>query len=63
MVRKIKAKLKSGRPPTGRDPAVAVRMPKEVLDDVAVWAAKQSDELNRSQAVRRLVELELKNGE
>jgi hypothetical protein len=62
MVRKIKANLKSGRPPTGRDPAITVRVPKEVLDNVAAWAAKQSDELNRSQAIRRLVELGLKKG-
>jgi hypothetical protein len=51
---------KSGRPATGRDPAVTIRLPQEVLDGVATWATKQPDELNRSQAIRRLVELGLK---
>jgi len=51
---------KSGRPATGRDPAVTIRLPQEILDAVATWATKQGDELNRSQAIRRLVELGLK---
>jgi hypothetical protein len=51
---------KLGRPATGRDPAVTVRLPKEVLDDVETWAAKQGSDLNRSQSIRRLVEIGLK---
>jgi hypothetical protein len=51
---------KPGRPATGRDPAVTIRLPKEVLDNVEAWAAKQADDLNRSQSIRRLVELGLK---
>jgi hypothetical protein len=38
---------------------VTIRLPQEVLDGVATWATKQADELNRSQAIRRLVELGL----
>jgi hypothetical protein len=38
---------------------VTVRLPQYVLDDVATWAAKQTDALNRSQAIRRLVEIGL----
>jgi hypothetical protein len=49
-----------GRPATGRDPAVTVRLPETVLGDVETWAAKQEGDLNRSQAIRRLVELGLK---
>jgi hypothetical protein len=51
---------KLGRPATGRDPAVTTRLPKEILDDVETWANKQDIPLNRSQAIRRLVELGLK---
>jgi hypothetical protein len=51
---------KPGRPATGRDPAVTVRLPKEVLGEVETWAVKQDGEPNRSQAIRRLVEIGLK---
>jgi hypothetical protein len=51
---------KPGRPATGRDPAVTIRLPKEVLDDVETWAAKQEGGLNRSQAINWLIKLGLK---
>jgi hypothetical protein len=51
---------KIGRPATGRDPAVTVRLPETVLGDVETWAGKQERDLNRSQAIRALVELGLK---
>jgi hypothetical protein len=51
---------KLGRPATGRDPAVTIRLPEDVLEDVETWATKQEDDLNRSQAIRRLVEIGLK---
>jgi hypothetical protein len=51
---------KVGRPATGRDPAVTVRLPKEILDEVESWSIKQPEELNRSTAIRRLVEIGLK---
>jgi hypothetical protein len=50
---------KVGRPATGRDPAVTIRLPKSVLDEVESWAAKQESEPNRSQSLRHLVELGL----
>jgi metal-responsive CopG/Arc/MetJ family transcriptional regulator len=34
--------------------------PKDVLEDLETWAAKQEGHPNRSQAIRRLVELGLK---
>jgi len=49
-----------GRPATGRDPAVTIRLPQEVLDAVEVWASEQRDVPARSPAIRRLVELGLK---
>src|ERR1700730_1371486 len=43
-----------GRPATGTDPAVAVRLPPEVLAAVDQWAKSQTE--SRSEAIRRLVE-------
>ena len=60
MAKSIKVHQKrAGRPATGRDPAVTIRLPQAVLDGIATWAAKQAGELNRSQAIRRLVEIGL----
>jgi Arc/MetJ-type ribon-helix-helix transcriptional regulator len=50
---------KPGRPATGRDPAITIRLPKEVLGEVETWASEQDGEPNRSQAIRRLIELGL----
>jgi hypothetical protein len=49
-----------GRPATGRDPAVTIRLPEAVLASVEHWAMSQKDQPPRSQAIRRLVELGLK---
>ena len=45
-----------GRPATGRDPAVTIRLPRAVLASVEHWAMSQEDQPPRSQAIRRLVE-------
>ena len=50
---------KRGRPATGRDPAVTIRLPEAVLASVEHWAMSQGDQPPRSQAIRRLVELGL----
>ena len=47
---------------TGRDPAVTSRLPEDVIEAIDAWAAKQKDEMSRSEAIRRLVELGLKKG-
>ena len=61
MVKSIKVhQKKRGRPATGRDPAVTVRLPQAVLDGIESWAARQEDQPARSPAIRRLVELGLK---
>ena len=49
-----------GRPATGRDPAVTIRLPEAVVASVEHWAMSQKDQPPRSQAIRRLVELGLK---
>jgi hypothetical protein len=48
-----------GRPATGQDPVTAIRLSKEMRAAVDAWAAAQDDELGRSEAIRRLVELGL----
>ena len=51
---------KRGRPATGKNPAVVVRFPPKIIDTIDAWAAKAGDDVSRSEAVRRLVELGLK---
>ena len=55
---KVHQKKKVGRPATGRDPAVTVRLPSAVLNEVEAWAT--ANDTSRSDAFRRLVELGLK---
>jgi hypothetical protein len=51
---------KRGRPATGKDPLLTIRAPAELIVAIDVWAAKE--EMVRSKAVRRLIELGLKAG-
>jgi Arc/MetJ-type ribon-helix-helix transcriptional regulator len=61
MAKSIKVNQKKrGRPATGRDPVSAVRLPAELTAAVDKWA--EDNEANRSEAIRRLVELGLSNG-
>ncbi len=58
MAKSIKVNQKKrGRPATGRDPVSAVRLPAALTVVVDEWA--QNHETNRSEAIRRLVELGL----
>jgi hypothetical protein len=47
---------KRGRPATGHDPLVGVRMAPELRERVEGWAKSQDDGPSLSEAVRRLVE-------
>jgi hypothetical protein len=59
MAKSIKVNQKKrGRPATGRDPVSAVRLPTELTTAVDKWA--EDHQANRSEAIRRLVELGLK---
>src|ERR1019366_990118 len=59
MAKSIKVNQKKrGRPATGRDPVSAVRLPAELTAAVDKWG--EDHEANRSEAIRRLVELGLK---
>jgi hypothetical protein len=53
-------KKRRGRPATGKDPLTALRLPPELTRAIEAWAAQQDDEPNRSEAIRRLVEIGLK---
>jgi metal-responsive CopG/Arc/MetJ family transcriptional regulator len=58
MAKSIKVNQKKrGRPATGRDPVSAVRLPTELTAAVDKWA--EDHEANRSEAIRRLVEIGL----
>jgi Arc/MetJ-type ribon-helix-helix transcriptional regulator len=54
-----KKKRGRGRPATGKDPSITVRVPKEVIDKIERWADHHTDG-ERSEAIRRLLELGLK---
>ena len=44
---------KRGRPATGRDPHITVRVPQEMINGLELWAGKNN--VSRSEAVRDLI--------
>jgi len=52
---------RTGRPATGKDPLVAFRSPPELTGQIDTYAASVGS--NRSEAIRRLVELGLSSAE
>jgi Ribbon-helix-helix protein, copG family len=54
-----KKKRGPGRPATGKDPLVALRLPPELTDEVEAWAAR-NDIFSRSAAIRELIARGLK---
>ena len=53
-VKNMMPKKKRGRPATGRDPLVALRLPTELIRELDGWCERA--EVNRSEAIRRWVE-------
>jgi hypothetical protein len=51
---KVIPKKGRGRPATGRDPVIPVRMPAGLIAQVEAWAKKQAS--SRSEAIRQLIE-------
>lgn len=51
----VKPKKKRGRPATGKDPLLGVRVPPDLIDRIDEWAASNGA-ASRSEAVRKLVE-------
>jgi Arc/MetJ-type ribon-helix-helix transcriptional regulator len=58
MKKSIAVKPKRGRPATGRDPFVGIRLPAALIEDIQAWSDKH-EAASRSEAIRRLVELGL----
>jgi hypothetical protein len=49
-------KKKTGRPATGKDPLVALRLSPEKRREIEEWAEQQPDKPSFSEAVRRLID-------
>lgn len=58
MRKSISAKRKPGRPATGVDQMYGARLSKELVGKIDTWA--KAEKVNRSEAMRRLIELGLK---
>ena len=58
MAKSIAVKPKRGRPATGRDPFIGIRLPATLIESIQAWSEK-NDAASRSEAIRRLVELGL----
>jgi metal-responsive CopG/Arc/MetJ family transcriptional regulator len=56
----VKQKRRGGRPATGHDPVIALRMPPALTARVDEWAKQQPDQPSRSEAIRRMIEMTLK---
>jgi hypothetical protein len=50
---------KRGRPATGQDPVLTVRLPPSTRSAIEKWAKQQKDRPSRSEAIRRLIEIAL----
>jgi hypothetical protein len=51
---------KRGRPPTGQDPVLALRLPPALRLAIESWGRQQIDGPSRSEAIRRLLEIALR---
>jgi hypothetical protein len=56
----VLAKKRRGPAPTGKGVQVVVRLQPDPLAALDKWAAKQSDQPTRAEAIRRLIEIGLK---
>ncbi len=57
----VKPKPSVGRPATGKDPLIGARFPPVAIAEIDAWATANAT--SRSDAIRRLVEMGLKQGE
>lgn len=51
----MQSKSKRGRPATGVNPSIGVRMPEDEIDALDDWRAKQKGVPGRPEAIRRIV--------
>jgi Arc/MetJ-type ribon-helix-helix transcriptional regulator len=49
---------KRGRPATGKDPLIALRLPPETIEAIGNWSTR-NEIASRSEAIRRLIQLGL----
>ena len=56
----IDVKRKKGRPATGTDPLVGVRISPEIIVKIDAWAAERGSK--RSEAIRAMIEATLQMG-
>ena len=56
---KVTPKRPPGRPATGRDPVLTMRLPPSTRLAIESWANQQKDRPSRSEAIRRLIEFAL----
>jgi len=62
--RHTRIRKKRGRPATGQDPVVPVRLPPEIIKKIELWGAKQPEPArSRSETIRSLVEMALAKAE
>ncbi len=59
----VQSQKRRGRPATGTNPSVGVRMPESELARLDQWRTMQSDLPSRPEAIRRLVELGLETAQ
>jgi hypothetical protein len=52
----VSTQNRRGRPATGTNPAIGVRLPPDLLVALDRWRRKQSDPPGRPEAIRRLIE-------
>ena len=57
----VKHKKKPGRPATGHDQFVGIRLPDRLLAQIAKWF-EAHEAASHSEAIRRLLEIGLKKG-
>jgi DNA-binding transcriptional regulator YiaG len=55
----VSTKNRRGRPATGINPVVGVRLPPQLLDDLDRWRALEPKISGRAEAIRRLIEAAL----
>jgi hypothetical protein len=57
MAKSINVDKKRGRPATGHDPAVSIRIPQYFIDETDAWAKATS--VSRAEAFRKIIEMGL----
>ena len=57
MAKSINVDKKRGRPATGHDPAISIRLPQYFIDETDAWA--KATNVSRAEAFRKIIEMGL----